>query len=114
MIGDELSRIGGRVLLDSDAGPRRGSGPVRVSYFDPRTGEPCDAKPEPLRKAPPAPPPTAAERNAASEERAEAEREGAEIAARMEARGRGGKLGAKKASGRDVRYVDDIGKGRGL
>ena len=22
--------------------------PVRVSYFDPRTGEPCDSKPEPL------------------------------------------------------------------
>lgn len=24
--------------------------PVRVSYFDPRTGEPCDSRPEPLRR----------------------------------------------------------------
>lgn len=26
------------------------SGEVRVSYFDPKTGEPCDSKPEPLRR----------------------------------------------------------------
>lgn len=25
--------------------------PVRVSYFDPTTGEPCDAKPEPRKRA---------------------------------------------------------------
>lgn len=25
------------------------SGPVKVSYFDPRTGEPCSEKPAPLR-----------------------------------------------------------------
>lgn len=24
--------------------------PVRVSYFDPRMGEPCDSRPEPLRR----------------------------------------------------------------
>lgn len=24
--------------------------PVRVSYFDPRTGEPCDSRPEPIRR----------------------------------------------------------------
>lgn len=24
--------------------------PVRVSFFDPRTGEPCDSRPEPLRR----------------------------------------------------------------
>ena len=35
-----------RVVLDAHSGAT--SGPVRVSYFDPRTGEPCDAKPEPL------------------------------------------------------------------
>ena len=27
--------------------------PVRVSYFDPTTGEPCDAKPEPRKRAEP-------------------------------------------------------------
>lgn len=37
----------GRVVRDRGSGAT--SGPVRVSYFDPRTGEPCDAKPEPLR-----------------------------------------------------------------
>lgn len=36
-----------RAVLDQGSGAV--SGPVRVSYFDPRTGEPCDAKPEPLR-----------------------------------------------------------------
>lgn len=35
-----------RYVLDAHSGAT--SGPVRVSYFDPRTGEPCDAKPEPL------------------------------------------------------------------
>ena len=24
--------------------------PVRTSFFDPRTGEPCDSRPEPLRR----------------------------------------------------------------
>ena len=35
-----------RVVLDAHSGAV--SGPVRVSYFDPRTGEPCATKPEPL------------------------------------------------------------------
>lgn len=35
-----------RAVLDQGSGAV--SGPVRVSYFDPRTGEPCDEKPEPL------------------------------------------------------------------
>lgn len=35
-----------RYVLDAHSGAV--SGPVRVSYFDPRTGEPCDEKPEPL------------------------------------------------------------------
>lgn len=34
--------------LAYDSGGGREPSPVRVSYFDPRTGEPCDAKPEPL------------------------------------------------------------------
>lgn len=34
--------------LAYDACGGREPSPVRVSYFDPRTGEPCDAKPEPL------------------------------------------------------------------
>lgn len=35
-----------RYVLDAHSGAT--SGPVRVSYFDPRTGEPCATKPEPL------------------------------------------------------------------
>ena len=35
-----------RAVLDQGSGAV--SGPVRVSYFDPRTGEPCATKPEPL------------------------------------------------------------------
>lgn len=35
-----------RYVLDAHSGAV--SGPVRVSYFDPRTGEPCATKPEPL------------------------------------------------------------------
>lgn len=34
--------------LAYDSGGGRAPSPVRVSYFDPRTGEPCDAKPVPL------------------------------------------------------------------
>lgn len=37
-----------RVVLDAHSGAV--SGPVRVSYFDPRTGEPCATKPEPLHR----------------------------------------------------------------
>ena len=36
----------GTLVMDACSGAT--SGPVRVSYFDPRTGEPCDSKPEPL------------------------------------------------------------------
>ena len=39
-----------RAVLDQGSGAV--SGPVRVSYFDPRTGEPCDEKPEPLHGDP--------------------------------------------------------------
>lgn len=37
-----------RYVLDAHSGAT--SGPVRVSYFDPRTGEPCATKPEPLHR----------------------------------------------------------------
>lgn len=36
--------------LAYDACGGREPSPVRVSYFDPRTGLPCDEKPEPLRR----------------------------------------------------------------
>ena len=36
----------GHLVMDACSGAA--SVPVRVSYFDPRTGEPCDSKPEPL------------------------------------------------------------------
>ena len=39
---------GGRRWDCGQASP--GSGPVRVSYFDPLTGEPCDQKPVPRSK----------------------------------------------------------------
>ena len=34
--------------LAYDSGGGRAPSPVRLSYFDPRTGEPCETKPEPL------------------------------------------------------------------
>ena len=61
---------------------RRGCSEVRVSYFDPRTGKPCDEKPKPLRIQR-EPKQTAQERVT---ERIEQEREAAEIAANMKAR----------------------------
>ena len=58
--------------------------PVRVSYFDPRTGEPLDHRPEPLgreqRRA------TAEERNAAIAERDRGEREARAISEAMRKR----------------------------
>lgn len=60
------------------------SSPVRVSYFDPRTGEPCDTKPEPLSKAEKTKK-SRAERDA---ERMEAQSEAAEIMRNMEERKR--------------------------
>lgn len=58
--------------------------PVRVSYFDPRTGEPCDSKPEPLRREKRRE--TAEERNAEIAEREKGEREAREISEAMRKR----------------------------
>ena len=58
--------------------------PVRVSYFDPRTGEPLDHRPEPLRREQRRA--TAEERNAAIAEREEGEREAREISEAMRKR----------------------------
>lgn len=44
---DDAGVFGGRLGCES-ASP--GSGPVRVRYFDPLTGEPCDQKPVPRSK----------------------------------------------------------------
>lgn len=70
--------------------------PVRVSYFDPRTGEPCDGKPEPLRRERKRT--TAEERNAAQRERERGEREAREISRKMALRrvGTGGHNGGQK------------------
>ena len=58
--------------------------PVRVSYFDPRTGEPLDHRPEPLRQEKRRE--TAEERNAAIAEREKGEREAREISEAMRKR----------------------------
>ena len=58
--------------------------PVRVSYFDPRTGEPCDSRPEPLRREKMRE--TAEERNAAIAKRERDEREAREISEAMRKR----------------------------
>lgn len=58
--------------------------PVRVSYFDPRTGEPLDHRPEPLRREQRRE--TAEERNAAIAERERDEREAREISEAMRKR----------------------------
>lgn len=58
--------------------------PVRVSYFDPRTGEPCDSKPEPLRREKGRE--TAEERNAAIAKREKGEREAREMQTAMDKR----------------------------
>ena len=58
--------------------------PVRVSYFDPRTGEPCDHRPEPLRREQRRE--TAEERNAEIAEREKGEREAREISEAMRKR----------------------------
>lgn len=42
-----LDRLKSPALAYDACGGREPS-PVRVSYFDPRTGEPCETKPEPL------------------------------------------------------------------
>ncbi len=58
--------------------------PVRVSYFDPRTGEPCDSKPEPLRREQRRE--TAEERNAAIAKRERDEKKAREISETMRRR----------------------------
>lgn len=58
--------------------------PVRVSYFDPRTGEPCDSKPEPLRREKGRE--TVEERNAAIAKREREEKEAREISDAMRRR----------------------------
>lgn len=58
--------------------------PVRVSYFDPRTGEPCDSKPEPLRREKGRE--TAEERNVAIAKRERDEKEAREISEAMRKR----------------------------
>ena len=58
--------------------------PVRVSYFDPRTGEPCDSRPEPLRREKGRE--TVEERNAAIAKRERDEKEARRISEAMRKR----------------------------
>lgn len=58
--------------------------PVRVSFFDPRTGEPCDTRPEPLRREQRRE--TVEERNAAIAKREKGEREARETQTAMDKR----------------------------
>lgn len=58
--------------------------PVRVSYFDPRTGEPLDHRPEPLRREKRRE--TAEERNAEIDKREEGEKKAREISEAMRKR----------------------------
>lgn len=58
--------------------------PVRVSYFDPRTGEPCESRPDPLRREKGRA--TVEERNAAIAKRERDEKEAREISEAMRRR----------------------------
>ena len=58
--------------------------PVRTSFFDPRTGEPCDSRPEPLRREKGRE--TAEERNAEIAKRERDEKEAREISDAMRRR----------------------------
>ena len=58
--------------------------PVRTSFFDPRTGEPCDSRPEPLRREKGRE--TVEERNAAIAKRERDEKEAREISETMRRR----------------------------
>lgn len=58
--------------------------PVRVSYFDPRTGEPCESRPEPIRREKGRE--TVEERNAAIAKRERDEKEAREISDAMRKR----------------------------
>lgn len=58
--------------------------PVRTRFFDPRTGEPCDSRPEPLRREQRRE--TVEERNAAIAKRERDEKEAREISEAMRRR----------------------------
>lgn len=58
--------------------------PVRTSFFDPRTGEPCDHRPEPLRREKERE--TVEERNAAIAKRERDEKKAREISEAMQKR----------------------------
>lgn len=77
--------------------------PVRVSYFDPRTGEPLDHRPEPLRREKRRE--TAEERNAAIAEREKGEREARAISDAMRKRAGlkpdGARWPSRRAGGRN-------------
>ena len=93
-----------RVVRDRGSGAT--SGPVRVSYFDPRTGLPCDVKPEPLRSDKPC-----GKRHAALEREAErgmAVAEAREISERMMARRKGGGSRGGRRGGRRAVLVDGL------
>lgn len=83
--------------------PESLNGPVRVSYFDLATGEPCDGKPEPLRREMKRT--SVEERNAAQRERERGEREAREISDAMRRRTGlkpdGTRRQGKRAVGRD-------------
>lgn len=66
-------RLGGPLVQTPCVGK---CGEVRIGYFDPRTGEPCDTKPEPLRRTDAKPSSYEAQirRKAAEAEAAEIER----------------------------------------
>lgn len=77
--------------------------PVRTRYFDPRTGEPCDSKPEPLRREKGRA--TAEERNAAISKRERDEKEAREISDAMRRRAGlkpdGARWPSRRAGGRN-------------
>lgn len=77
--------------------------PVRVSYFDPRTGDPCDSKPEPLRREKGRE--TVEERNAAIAKREREEKEAREISDAMRKRAGlkpdGARRPSRRAGGRN-------------
>ena len=77
--------------------------PVRTRYFDPRTGEPCDSKPEPLKREKRRE--TVEERNASIAERERDEKEAREISEAMRRRAGlkpdGARLPSMRAGGRN-------------
>ena len=68
--------------------------PVRVRYFDPVTGEPCDSKPEPRKRTRKAPDPE--ERNAAMRAHTKAVDEAREVQEAMNRRKREAKSEARR------------------